>query len=74
MTSGALAALVVLMLFAPAMPGIATRTKSLLTGRRGAPVMQLYYDLWKLVRKGTVYSTSTTWISPNARRTHGRSS
>ena len=62
MTSGALAALVVLMLFAPAMPGIATRTKSLLTGRRGAPVMQLYYDLWKLVRKGTVYSTTTTWI------------
>ena len=62
MTSGALSALVVLMLFAPAMPGITTRTRSLLTGRRGAPVMQLYYDLWKLVRKGTVYSTTTTWI------------
>ncbi len=62
MTIGALAALAVLLVFAPAMPGIATRTKSLLTGRRGAPVMQLYYDLWKLVRKGTVYSTTITWV------------
>lgn len=62
MTPGALAALAVLMVVAPAMPGIVTRTKSLLTGRRGAPVMQLYFDLWKLVRKGTVYSTTTTWV------------
>lgn len=62
MTSGALVALAVLMVVAPAMPGIVTRTKSLLTGRRGAPVMQLYFDLWKLVRKGTVYSTTTTWV------------
>jgi formate hydrogenlyase subunit 4 len=33
-----------------------------LTGRRGAPVHQLYFDLAKLWRKGVVYSTSTTWI------------
>ena len=62
MTISALTALAVLMVVAPAIPGIATRTKSLLTGRRGAPVMQLYFDLWKLVRKGTVYSTTTTWV------------
>lgn len=62
MTISALTALAVLMVVAPAIPGIATRTKSLFTGRRGAPVMQLYFDLWKLVRKGTVYSTTTTWV------------
>jgi formate hydrogenlyase subunit 4 len=61
-TRTAAAALVALLLVAPALPGIATKTKSLLTGRRGAPVLQLYYDLWKLVRKGTVYSTATTWV------------
>lgn len=62
MTWEGVAALGVLGLAAPAMPGIAVKTKSLLTGRRGAPVLQLYYDLWKLLRKGTVYSRTTTWV------------
>jgi len=57
-----LTALGILGVAAPAVPGIAVKTKSLLTGRRGAPVLQLYYDLWKLVRKGTVYSRTTTWV------------
>ncbi len=47
---------------APLMPGIASRTKSLLTGRRGAPVWQLYADLWRLAQRGAVYSTTTTWV------------
>jgi formate hydrogenlyase subunit 4 len=46
--------------FAPAVPGIANRVKSALNGRRGAPVLQLYADLWKLWRKGVVYSPTTT--------------
>jgi formate hydrogenlyase subunit 4 len=58
----AVAALATLFLVAPALPGIAVRTKSFLAGRRGAPVLQLYYDLWKLARKGAVYSTTTTWV------------
>ena len=45
---------------APAVPGIANRVKSALTGRRGAPVLQLYSDLAKLWRKGVVYSRTTT--------------
>jgi formate hydrogenlyase subunit 4 len=44
------------------LPGIAVRTKSWLSGRRGPPVLQLYYDLGKLLRKGRVYSTTTTWV------------
>jgi formate hydrogenlyase subunit 4 len=59
---GALASLVVLLLAAPLLPGVAVRTKSALTGRRGAPVLQLYRDLAKLMRKGAVYSRTTTWV------------
>ena len=62
MTANGLMALAVLLISAPALPGIAVRTKAMLSGRRGAPVLQLYYDLWKLLRKGTVYSTTTTWV------------
>lgn len=50
------------LLLAPALPGIATRTKALLTGRRGAPVLQLYADLAKLARKGVVYSRTVTVV------------
>jgi formate hydrogenlyase subunit 4 len=60
MTLSAIASLVVVLLVAPALPGIANRVKSMLTGRRGAPVLQLYFDLWKLGRKGVVYSRTTT--------------
>ncbi|MCI0434785.1 MAG: NADH-quinone oxidoreductase subunit H [Gemmatimonadetes bacterium] len=59
--SGVLGVLVVLVA-TPLMPGLVVRTKSVLTGRRGAPVLQFYYDLWKLIRKGAVYSTTTTWV------------
>jgi formate hydrogenlyase subunit 4 len=33
--------LVLVLIVAPVLPGIATRTRALLTGRRGAPVLQL---------------------------------
>ena len=62
MTPAGLAALAILGAVAPVLPGIAVKVKSLLTGRRGAPVLQLYYDLWKLLRKGSVYSRTTTWV------------
>ena len=62
MTAGPLLSLAAVLLLAPALPGIATKTKSLLTGRRGAPVLQLYRDLLRLLRKGAVYSTTTTWM------------
>ena len=58
----ALAALAVVLVTAPALPGVAVKTKSILAGRRGAPVAQLYRDLWKLLRKGAVYSTTATWV------------
>jgi formate hydrogenlyase subunit 4 len=57
-----LVAFAIVLLVAPALPGVALRTKSFLAGRRGAPVLQLYFDLWKLLHKGTVYSSTTTWV------------
>jgi len=58
----AIVALLVLVFGAPIIPGIATRTKAILVGRRGSPVWQLYADLWKLGRRGIVYSTTATWV------------
>jgi formate hydrogenlyase subunit 4 len=54
--------LLVVLGVAPALPGIANRTKSAMTGRRGAPILQLYFDLAKLWRKGVVYSRTTTAV------------
>lgn len=62
MTWTPLVALATLLLVAPLLPGVAAKTKALLTGRRGTPVLQLYWDLYKLVGKGAVYSTTTTWL------------
>ena len=42
--------------------GIIHRTKAFFAGRRGPPLAQLYYDLFKLLHKGAVYSRTTTWI------------
>jgi formate hydrogenlyase subunit 4 len=61
-SASGLIALGILGVVAPALPGVAGKTKSLLTGRRGPPVLQLYADLGKLVRKGRVYSRTTTLI------------
>jgi formate hydrogenlyase subunit 4 len=62
MTITAWTAFVLLLLAAPIIPGIASRTRAILTGRRGPPVWQLYADLWKLSNRGIVYSTTTTWM------------
>jgi formate hydrogenlyase subunit 4 len=56
----ALLSWLVLLVAAPLTVGAATRTRSFLTGRRGSPVWQLYADLWKLARRGVVYSRTTT--------------
>ncbi len=47
---------------APLLPGVINRTKAFFAGRRGPPLLQAYFDLWKLFRKGAAYSRTTTWI------------
>jgi formate hydrogenlyase subunit 4 len=46
----------------PLLFGVITKTKALFAGRVGPPVLQPYYDLFKLFRKGSVFSTTTTWV------------
>ncbi len=47
---------------APALPGVINRVKAWFAGRRGRPVLQTYYDLGKLLRKGAVYSETSSWV------------
>ncbi len=58
----ALLHVVLALALAPLLIGIINRTKAVFAGRRGPPVLQPYFDLAKLLRKGSVYSTTTTWI------------
>ena len=50
------------LILAPLLPGIINRTKARMAGRKGQPLLQLYFDLGKLLRKGAVYSRTTTWV------------
>lgn len=46
----------------PLLLGVIARTKALFAGRVGPPLLQPYYDLARLLRKGSVLSTTTTWV------------
>jgi formate hydrogenlyase subunit 4 len=48
------------LLIAPLLPGIINKIKALMSGRRGPPVLQLYYDIAKLWRKGVVLSAAAS--------------
>ena len=46
----------------PLLLGVINRTKAKFAGRNGPPLLQPYYDLNRLFRKGSVFSTTTTWV------------
>ena len=46
----------------PLLLGVIARTKAVFAGRVGPPLLQPYYDLARLFRKGSVFSTTTTWV------------
>ena len=50
------------LILSPLLIGIINRTKALFAGRTGQPLLQLYYDIAKLMRKGAVYSGTTSWV------------
>ena len=54
--------LLLAMTLPPLLVGIIAKTKALFAGRVGPPVLQPYYDLLKLAQKGSVFSTTTTWV------------
>jgi formate hydrogenlyase subunit 4 len=54
--------IVVALVLPPLLVSVIARTKALFAGRVGPPVLQPYYDLIKLVQKGSVFSSTTTWV------------
>jgi formate hydrogenlyase subunit 4 len=48
---------------APLFAGIVNKLKAVLTGRIGAPVFQPYYELARLIKKETINSSSSSFVS-----------
>jgi formate hydrogenlyase subunit 4 len=55
-------AYVAYLLLAPLLLGVVNRVKAIFAGRTGAPLLQPYHDLARLLRKQAVYSRTTTWL------------
>ncbi len=53
---------ILLLLFPPVLLGVITKTKAAFAGRVGAPLLQPYHDIVKLLRKDSVFSRTTTWV------------
>ena len=51
-----------LLVMPPLLLGVINRVKAKFAGRNGPPVLQLYYDLARLMRKEMVLSTTTSWV------------
>src|SRR5436305_10647209 len=54
--------ILVALLLPPLLLGVINRTKAIFAGRKGPPLLQTYWDVGKLLKKGSVFSTTTTWI------------
>jgi formate hydrogenlyase subunit 4 len=54
--------LIIILLIAPFLNGVIKKVKALTQKRKGAPVLQQYYDLWKLLKKNSVVSDTASWI------------
>ena len=54
----------IILLFAlpPLLLGVINRTKAIMAGRKGQPLLQAYWDIAKLLRKGLVLSRTTSWV------------
>lgn len=50
------------LLMAPLLTGVIRRTKAMVAGREGPPLLQAYRDLRKLLDRAPVYSRTTTWL------------
>lgn len=54
--------IVLVLTLPPLLFGIINRTKAVFAGRCGQPLLQPYHDLYRLLRKGSVFSSTTTWV------------
>ena len=56
-------ALLTILVLAPLFAGVINKQKAIFTGRIGAPVVQPYYELKRLLRKETINASSSSFIS-----------
>lgn len=54
--------LLIILLLAPMVGGVIKKIKALSQKRKGAPILQMYYDLYKLIKKESVVSETSSWI------------
>ncbi|HOV24817.1 MAG TPA: NADH-quinone oxidoreductase subunit H [Pseudobacteroides sp.] len=54
--------LLVILLIAPLVSGIIKKVKALSQKRKGPPILQLYIDIYKLLKKDVVVSETASWI------------
>ncbi len=54
--------IIILLTLPPLLLGVIGKTKALFAGRVGAPFLQPYHDIIRLLQKGSVFSTTTTWV------------
>ncbi|HEY8666658.1 MAG TPA: NADH-quinone oxidoreductase subunit H [Tepidisphaeraceae bacterium] len=54
--------LLLLVAMPPLLLGVINKTKAAFAGRVGPPLLQPYYDLDRLMRKGMVFSTTSGWV------------
>ena len=50
------------LIFCPLLAGIINKVKAFFAGRRGVRVLQLYYDIFKLLKKERVHCTRSFFI------------
>ncbi|HPO04588.1 MAG TPA: NADH-quinone oxidoreductase subunit H [Bacillota bacterium] len=51
-----------MVLIAPLVNGIIIKVKAFSQKRTGPPILQMYFDLYKLIRKSTVVSDVSSWV------------
>ncbi len=54
--------IIVILLIAPFLNGVIKKVKALTQKRKGAPLLQPYYDLFKLFQKRAVVSETASWL------------
>lgn len=60
--TGALRDILLGLILAPLLSGIINRVKAVFAGRQGRPLLQLYFDLAKLLAKGVVRSQTASFV------------
>lgn len=54
---------VLLVGLAPLFVGVIRKFKAILRGKKGTPLAQMYYDIWKLLQKGRIISEHASFVT-----------